>query len=201
MTRTAHLLLVDHLADWEPGYLLTELNTGRFTAEPWNVVPVAATLDPVPTMGGMTWLPEVTLDDLDPARSDLLILPGGLGWQPGQEGPYVAAAERFLDAGVPVAAICGATEGLARAGLLDARAHTGAAREALQAIGYAGAEHYLDRRAVAEGGLVTAGPQSPVQFASATLGMLGLMSPERLAAYEAVFGRGDAAGYPVLMAA
>ena len=200
MIRTAHLLLIDHPADWEPGYLLTELNTGRFTDEPWNVVAVAATLDPVPTMGGMHWLPNLVLDALDPADSDLLILPGGLGWQSGQEAPYVQAASRFLDAGVPVAAICGATEGLARAGLLDARAHTGAAREALQATGYAGEGHYLDQRAVAQDGLVTAGPQSPVQFACVTLGMLGLMSPERLAAYEAVFDRGDATRYPALMA-
>ncbi|WP_147919194.1 DJ-1/PfpI family protein [Ruania zhangjianzhongii] len=200
MTPTAHILLVDHLADWEPGYLLTELNTGRFTQEPWNVVAVAAAHDPVPTMGGMHWLPDLTLDALDPAESDLLILPGGAGWEPGQEVPYVQVASRFLDAGVPVAAICGATEGLARAGLLDNRAHTGAAREALQATGYAGEGHYLDQRAVAQDGLITAGPQSPVQFACAALGMLGLMSQERLAAYEGVFGRGDATGYPVLMA-
>jgi hypothetical protein len=31
--------------------------------------------------------------------------------------------------------------------------------------------------------------------------MLGLMSQERLAAYEAVFHDGDPAGYPVLMTA
>jgi putative intracellular protease/amidase len=50
-------------------------------------------------------------------------------------GPEVAS--RFLDTGVPVAAICGATEALARAGLLDRRPHTSAAPEALAATGYA----------------------------------------------------------------
>ncbi len=201
MTRIAHLLLIDHVADWEPGHLLTELRTGRFTGEPWQVVSVAATLDPVPTMGGLRWMPDAPLADLDPADSDLLVLPGGIGWQPDAEAPYVEAAARFLDAGVPVAAICGATEALARAGLLDDRPHTSAAPEALAATGYAGAGHYLDQRAVAHGGLVTAGPQSPVHFARATLGMLGLMSEQRLEAYEAVFHRGDPAGFATLMAA
>ncbi len=201
MTRTAHVLLIDQVADWEPGYLLTELNTGRFTGEPWKVVSVAATNSPVPTMGGLRWVPDVTLADLDPAHSDLLVMPGGTGWQPGQEEPYVEVAARFLKEGVPVAAICGATEGLARGGLLDDRPHTSAAREALEATGYAGGDRYLDQRAVAEGGLVTAGPQSPVQFARATLGMLGLMPEERLEAYEAVFHRGDPAGYLELMTA
>jgi putative intracellular protease/amidase len=200
MTPTAHVLLIDHLADWEPGHLLAELHTGRFTGGPWRVAGVAATTDPVPTMGGMHWVPDLTLAALDPSDSDLLVLPGGLGWQPGTEAPYVAAAARFLEAGVPVAAICGATEALARAGLLDDRRHTSAAPEALLATGYAGAAHYVDERAVTDGALVTAGPQSPVQFARATLVMLGLLSEERAEAYEAVFHRGDPAGYPTLMA-
>jgi putative intracellular protease/amidase len=200
MSRTAHILLIDQLADWEPGHLLTELNTGRFTGKRWQIVGVAASTDPVSTMGGVRWVPDGTLADLDPADSDLLLMPGGMGWQPDSEAPYVEMASRFIDVGVPVAAICGATEALARGGLLDERPHTSTAREALAATGYAGGSHYVDQRAVAEDGLVTAGPQSPVQFARATLGMLGLMSEERLEAYEAVFHRGDPAGYAALMA-
>lgn len=200
MTSTAHVLLVDHLADWEVGHLLVELRTGRFTGRPWRTVGVAATPAPVPTMGGMRWVPDLTLDDLDPAGSDLLVMPGGVSWQPGSEEAYVEVATRFLDAGVPVAAICGATEALARAGHLDRRRHTAAAPEVLQATGYAGSAHYLERRAVADDGLVTAGPQSPVHFAAATLEVLGLMTPERLGAYEAVFHDGDPSGYAELVA-
>lgn len=200
MTRTAHILLIHQLADWEPGYLLAELATGRFTGEPWRIVSVAADADPVRTMGGVRWVPDARLVDLDPVDSDLLVLPGGMGWQPAAEAPFVEMASRFLEAGVPVAAICGATEALARAGLLDHRSHTSAAPEVLAATGYAGADHYVDQPAVASDGLVTAGPQSPVQFARATLRMLGLMSEEALEAYEAVFHRGDPAGYAVLMA-
>ncbi|MBD2760885.1 DJ-1/PfpI family protein [Yimella sp. cx-573] len=200
MTRTAHILLIDQVADWEPGNLLTELHTGRFTGEQWRIIAVAKTTAPVSTMGGLRWVPDTTLAEVNPGESDLLVMPGGVGWQPGQEEPYVEVAARFLQAGVPVAAICGATEALARAGLLDNRPHTSAAREVLAATGYRGAAHYRDERAVTEGGLVTAGPQSPVQFARATLDLLGLMSAERLDAYEAVFYRGDPAGYAVLMA-
>jgi hypothetical protein len=49
--------------------------------------------------------------------------------------------------------------------------------------------------------VITAGPQSPVQFAAATLRRLGLASAETLAAYEAVFADGDQTAYPRLMAA
>jgi putative intracellular protease/amidase len=67
---------------------------------------------------------------------------------------------RFLEAGVPVAAICGATAGLARTELLDQRNHTSAAPEYLAATGYAGADRYRNERAVVDGDLITAGPQS-----------------------------------------
>jgi putative intracellular protease/amidase len=102
---------------------------------------------------------------------------------------------------VPVAAICGATAGLARAGLLDERRHTSAATEYLAATGYAGSALYADERAVVDGDLVTAGPQSPVQFARATLQRLGVASEPTLAAYEGVFHSADPAAFPVLMGA
>ena len=201
MTRTAHVALYDTLADWEVGHLMVELRTGRFTGEPWRVVTVAASTEPVTTMGGLRVVPDLALADLDPADSDLLVLPGNALYDEGQGDEFAEAAARFLAAAVPVAAICGATAGLARAGLLDDRRHTSAAAEYLAATGYAGGARYVEDRAVADRGLVTAGPQSPVQFARATLAELGLAATETLDAYEAVFDRGDPSGYPVLMQA
>ena len=145
----AHLALYDTLADWEIGYLLVELRTGRFTGAQWDIVTVAESKEPITTMGGLRILPDMLLEDLDPASSGLLILPGADMWDAGGGQAFAAAAARFLDAGVPVAAICGATAGLARAGLLDERRHTSAAAEYLLATGYAGAEHFVNGRAVA----------------------------------------------------
>src|SRR6185503_20355454 len=118
---TAHLCIYDTLADWEVGYLLVELRTGRFTGKLWNIVTVAESREPITTMGGLRIVPDMVLDDLDPAESNLLILPGADIWDPGGGRAFAAAAAHFLEAGVPVAAICGATAGLARAGLLDHR--------------------------------------------------------------------------------
>jgi putative intracellular protease/amidase len=200
-THTAHLGIYDTLADWEVGHLLAELRTGRFTGTPWQIVTVAESREPITTMGGLRILPDLLLEGLDPASSDLLILPGADMWDTGGGGAFAAAAARFLDAGVPVAAICGATLGLARAGQLDRRHHTSAAPEYLMSTGYAGAGYYVNERAVVDGDLITAGPQSPVQFACATLRRLGLMSERTLQAYEDLFHRGDGTAFPVLMQA
>jgi putative intracellular protease/amidase len=199
--RTAHVALYDDLADWEAGHLLAELRTGRFTRERFAVVTVAASRDPITTMGGVRIVPDAPLAELDPGASDLLVLPGGDAWDAGGGAAFAAAAARFLAAGVPVAAICGATAGLARAGLLDDRDHTSAAPDYLAATGYTGGDRYTDRRAVADRDLITAGPQSPVQFARATLAHLGLASDDTLDAYERLFDRGDASAFPALMQA
>lgn len=201
MTDTVHLAVYDDLADWEVGHLLAELRTGRFTGRPFEVRTVAASLDPITSMGGVRIVPDLALAGLDPGDSALLILPGSTLYDAGGGQEFVATASAFLDAGVPVAAICGATFGLAKAGLLDDREHTSAAAEYLASSGYAGAQHYRDQRAVIGGDLVTAGPQSPVQFARMTLQRLGLANDEVLDAYETVFHRGDPSGYPVLMQA
>jgi putative intracellular protease/amidase len=200
-TPRAHVALYDTLADWEVGHLLVELRTGRFTGTPYDVVTVAESLEPITTMGGQRILPDMRLAALDPADSSLLVLPGGSIWDAGGGGAFTTAARRFLDAGVPVAAICGATAGLARAGLLDDRAHTSAHPSYLAATGYGGGDRYVDARAVVDGDLITAGPDSPVQFARAALERLGLASEPTLEAYEAVFHRGDAAAFGALMQA
>ncbi|NIK55769.1 DJ-1/PfpI family protein [Kribbella shirazensis] len=197
--KTAYVAVYETLADWEIGHLAVELRTGRFTGVPWSVVTVGESLEPVVTMGGMRVVPDVTIADVEPDAGDLLVLAGSVQWDAGGGEAFAKLAAQFLDAGVPVAAICGATAGLARAGLLDERKHTSAAKEYLQATGYQGGDEYVDARAVVDGDLITAGPDSPVQFARAVLQRLALADERKLEAYEGVFHRADATAYPALV--
>lgn len=199
MMKTAYVGVYETWADWEVGHLLVELRTGRFTGEQWEVVTVGETAEPVTTMGGLRVVPDVVVGDVEPADGDLLVLAGSALWDEGQGDAFAKLARRFLEAGVPVAAICGATAGLAREGLLDDRKHTSAVKEYLLATGYQGGDNYVDERAVVDGDLITAGPDSPVQFARAALGRLGLADEKKLDAYEGVFHRADPSSYPALV--
>jgi len=199
MTKTAYVGVYETWADWEIGHLLVELRTGRFTGEQWNIVTVAESAEPVTTMGGLRVVPDMVLAEVEPENGDLLVLAGSALWDEAEGEAFTKVAQRFLEAGKPVAAICGATAGLARAGLLDDRKHTSAVKEYLLATGYQGGVNYVDERAVIDGDLITAGPDSPVQFARATLKRLSLASDEKLDAYEAVFHRADPSAYPALV--
>lgn len=206
-TKTVHLALYPTWADWEPGYLIPRINNPAWQSDPgaWRVRTVAGSPEPVTSMGGVRVVPDLTFADLAPADSAMLILPGADVWDTGSDvtDGAVAAARAFLAAGVPVAAICGATAGLARAGLLDDRAHTSSAPEYLLHSGgaYQGAAHYRDEPAVTDRGLVTAGATHPVEFARAALEQLDVFSPEVLDAWYRLFGQQDPTGFAALAGA
>ncbi|MEV4169324.1 type 1 glutamine amidotransferase family protein [Nonomuraea sp. NPDC049709] len=205
MKGIVHHAVYDTFADWETGHATAHLRNGRYMREPggYEIVTVGPTTDPIVTMGGLRITPDLALEELSPADSALLILPGADLWDAGAElAPFARKAGEFLDAGVPVAAICGATAGLAREGLLDDRDHTSAVVQYLEAQeGYAGSKHYLDRDAVLGGDLVTAGPTEPVAFAREIFRRLDVYRPEVLDAWFRLFSRSDATAYEVLMAA
>ena len=149
-------------------------------------------------MGGMRIVPDTTLADISPEGGAMLILPGNEIWNTEDFTPFAAKAREFLGAGVPVAAICGATGGLALAGVLDDRAHTSNAVEFLQSTGYRGAGHYRDEPAVTDGDLITATGIAPVEFAREIFARLDLYEPDTLAAWMALYGDRDPAGFYAL---
>src|SRR5262249_22992768 len=95
-TRTAHLGLYEGFAEMEAGHLLAELHTGRFTGIGFGLVAVAESREPVMSMGGVRTVPDALLAEVEPTRSDLLILPGAEMWDAGGGEAFAAAAGRFL---------------------------------------------------------------------------------------------------------
>ncbi|MGK5696394.1 type 1 glutamine amidotransferase family protein [Streptomyces sp. URMC 128] len=192
--KPVHLAVYDTLADWETGHA-----TAHLARAGYRIRTVGPSTDPVTSIGGLRIQPDTALGDVRPEDSSLLILPGADLWDTsGDLAPFARKARAFLDAGVPVAAICGATAGLAREGLLDDRDHTSAVSFYLAATGYAGGERYVETDAVTDGNLVTAGPTEPVAFAREILRLLGVYEGEVLDAWYRLFHDSDAAAYAVL---
>ncbi|MFF5185415.1 type 1 glutamine amidotransferase family protein [Streptomyces sp. NPDC000345] len=193
--KPVHLAVYDTLADWETGFAAAHLARGGY-----EVRTVGASADrPVTSIGGLRIVPDLALDSVRPEDSSLLILPGADLWDAGDDlAPFARTARAFLAAGTPVAAICGATAGLAREGLLDDRDHTSAVSFYLAATGYGGGPRYVETDAVTDGLLVTAGPTEPVAFAREILRLLGVYEGEVLDAWYRLFHDSDAQAYAVL---
>ncbi|NNH75933.1 glutamine amidotransferase [Nocardia uniformis] len=197
MIKTVHMAVFDTFADWEVGHATAHINKTLWQLEPgtWQVRTVGLTRDAVTSMGGMRVVPDIALDELSPQESAMLILPGADTWESGVLAPFVEKAREFLAAGVPVAAICGATFGLASAGLLDARKHTSNAAEYLVYSGYSGADNFVCEPAVTDGELITATGTKPVEFARAIFARLGIYEPHVLDAWYRLYGENDPAGF------
>ncbi|KUN62156.1 thiamine biosynthesis protein ThiJ [Streptomyces canus] len=192
--KPVHLAVYDTYADWETGHA-----TAYLARAGYEIRTAGPSREPVTSIGGLRVQPACALDDVRPSESSLLILPGADLWDAGDDlAPFARKAREFLDAGVPVAAICGATAGLAREGLLDDREHTSAVSFYLAATGYGGGERYVDADAVTDRGLITAGPTEPVAFAREIFRLLGVYDGEVLDAWYRLFHDSDAEAYAVL---
>ena len=202
-TTTVHVAVFDTLADWEIGYATAHIRRDQWQREPgrYSITTVGPAREPVTTMGGLRITPDLALEELRPEASAMLILAGGDLWAEESMAGFRAAARRFLAAGVPVAAICGATFGLALEGLLDDRAHTSNAAEYLAYSEYAGGDRYVAEPVVVDGDLITASGVAPVHFAQAIFGRLGLYEPGVAASWFKLYADRDPAGFFELMSA
>ena len=188
MNHTVYLYVFDTMSDWEIGYLAAELNSGRYFRKglaPVKIVTVGVEKTLVTTMGGLKIMPDIKVDECSMESIDALILPGGTTWTEAIHTPILKFSERCLQEGIVVGAICGATLGLAQAGLLDSRWHTSNDLGYLKMIchSYTGEEYYKGEPSVTDRKLITASGVAPLEFSVQVLKVLDVFSPKTLDAW------------------
>lgn len=184
-TKKAFLYVFNTMSDWEYGYLIAELNSGRYFKKdlsPLKVITVGANNEVVTTMGGLSIKPDISLDECSFESKDLLILPGGTTWSEDIHQPILERIGQALKYGTIVAAICGAIEALANMGYLDTRKHTSNNLEYTRMVcpNYKGEKYYELRTAVSDENLVTASGIAPLEFAMEVLKKLEVFTPDTL---------------------
>lgn len=201
-TKNVAVGVYEGMADWEIGHAVAHINSGDWQDSPdrYRVSTVGESDEAVTTMGGIKITPDIILDELAPHSSAMLILAGADTWLSGGNEVFSEKAGEFLSAGVPVAAICGATLGLAQAGLLNECRHTSNAPEVLaMAENYSGLDLYRDELAVCDGDIITASGIAPVEFAWEIFRRLDLYIPPVLDGWYKLYGQHDPTGYAELV--
>lgn len=185
------LYATDTMADWEFAYLTTGLAMAT-SQDPdrFRLRVLADGREEVTTAGQLRLRTDGDLGDAVTDQVALLVLPGADTWFDGH-GRVLDLARTLLEGGRPVAGICGATYGLARAGLLDSRRHTSNAPDFLAPSGYAGADHYVEEPVVDHGGLITAPATAPVDFSAAVFRRLELFPPAVTDAWYGLYTTGE----------
>ncbi len=133
--------------------------TFRLQEEGWQVDIAAPTLDEIQGENGYLLTPDITIDKVDPANYELLIIPGGFpDGAPATVRKIKKAQEitkAFFDSDKPVASICHGPWTLASAGVVKGRRltsywHDGVPEDVKKAGGL-----WEDQEVVVDGNLVT----------------------------------------------
>ena len=201
---TIYVYVLDTLADWELGYVTSELNSGRFFKKGGQRVSlktVSYSEEPIHTMGGMTIVPDCLIDDIVVSKASVLLLPGANTWNDPQHGAIIEKAREFLSSGATVCAICGATAALASFGLLDNRPHTSNGPGFLEMVspGYKGQSFYRDQPSVADNNLITASSTGALLWAKQIIEHLGVFQSNTLESWYEYFRTGEPQHFFALM--
>jgi len=182
MEKNVYLFVCDDLADWEPALAIAMISD-RYRDIPrrqeYHVVTFGMTKDPVTTFGGLTVIPDTTIDAVDLTTAAMLILPGSSLYENKDPAPLVPLIRAWTEKKIPVAVICGATLFLARHGFLDTVRHTSAGLGWLKihAPAYRGEHLYLHEPCVSDNGIITANPLGFIEFAYTILKTLDVYEP------------------------
>lgn len=201
---TIYVYVLETLADWELGYVTSELHSGRFfkkDAESVSLKTVSDSKEPIHTMGGLTVLPDCLVDDVVVSETSVLLLPGADTWNDPRHSAIIKKADELLSIGATVGAICGATTALANFGLLDHRRHTSNGRGFLEMFSpsYQGQNFYVDEPSVADQNLITANPTGSLLWAKQIIERLGVFQSDTLEYWYEYFSTGKAEAFFALM--
>lgn len=192
-----YLYVLDTMADWEYGYLLSELHSKRYflpTKKDLEVVTVSVDAQIKTTMGGLKIIPDIGLSDMHFQPEDYLILPGANTWLESEHETILRKAKEFIASDWNVAAICGATMGLAKLGALDSKSHTSNDKSYLKMVcpQYCGDALYQEALVVNSERLITASGIAPLEFSYEVLKNLGVFSSETLENWYGLYAKKDA---------
>ena len=201
---TIYVYVLDTLADWELGYVTSELNSGRFFKKGGpriSLKTVSYSKEPVKTMGGMTIVPDCLIDNIIVSETSVLLLPGADTWNDPKHGAVIEKAGELLSLGAAVCAICGATAALASFGLLDNRPHTSNGPGFLEMFspGYKGQSFYIDKPSVAEDNLITASSTGALLWTKQIIEYLGVFQSDTLEYWYEYFSTGEPQHFFALM--
>jgi len=181
------VFITDGFADWEASYVTAELNkpgTG------FQVQTIAIDNNPKVSMGGLTVLPDYSLQDFSSKLEFvMLIIPGGTGWREEKNHQVKKLVSFCFEHNIPVSAICDATTFLGNYGFLDQNKHTGNSLPYLKegAPNYRGDENYIEAQSVSDGCLITANGSGALEFSRDILEKLDVLKGKELEEWYDLF--------------
>jgi putative intracellular protease/amidase len=190
MKKEVLIFITDNYADWEIGFIAPLLNN---PSRDHKIRTVALEQKPVISQGGLTVIPDYTIDSL-PDHFEMMILTGGTYWSlAGFQIPELnQVINHCIEQGIAIAAICDGATFLAENGYLDSIPHTGNSLDHLKknAPNYEGEDFFREKQCVVYGNIVTANGTSTLEFSRDILKLLDVKLPMDIMEWYSCYKRG-----------
>lgn len=188
MKKKIFVFLFNGYSDWEIAYLSPELMKN----DAFELVYFSADGKPVLSMGGLRVVPEMSLAEVNVGDVHMLILPGGVSWEKGENREIDTLAKTLFAEKRTIAAICGATAYLAEQGFLNHLKHTSNDLYYLKGVApsYSGESSYVNALAVTDGHIITAKGIAPIEFAREVFATLKLYNDHDMEKWFQLFKNG-----------
>ena len=205
MKKIIYVYLLDTMADWELSYVLSAINMRGMQnkiSQKYTIKTVGYTKDTIQTMGSLTVTPDCSIAEIDSNQMAALLLPGANTWDAPQHQALLKEVPAYLEQGILVAAICGATLALANLAVLDTRKHTSSALEFLTGFSptYQGQALYQQALSMTDNNLITASPAGALLFAKQILTALAVFPTPMIEAWYNYYLTGEVDYYMELVA-
>lgn len=186
--KNVYVFLFDGYSDWEISYVTPEINK----SDKHELFYFSEHGDFVSSMGGLRIKPATSLDQLESAEIDLLILPGGTAWERGEIEGMEGITKDLFETGKPIASICAATTYLGQLGLLNDLKHTSNDLNYLKTTApkYSGDRHYQDSLAVTDENIITANGIAPIEFSREIFKAIELYHDDHIEKWFQLFKNG-----------
>lgn len=169
------IVLTNGYADWECAFL-NGIGRAYYGLQTVNVSPSG---ENIISQGGITTIPDDSIENVKPDAFHALVLCGGMGWTSPETPDVKSLSLEFFDRKKHVAAICGGTLALANAGILDNKRHTSNDLNFLTSNSaiYSGQSNYVDTStAIEDQNVITAAGNAPAHFSAAVFRAVGVDS-------------------------
>lgn len=188
MNKKVYIFLFDGFSDWEISYLTPEINK----SDKFELVYFSKNGNSVVSMGGLKITPDISFAEVDINDIDLLVLPGGVAWEKGENRELNQFTKDVFEKGKLIAAICAATSYLGQLGILDKVKHTSNDLNYLKVVApqYSGESNYVNSMAVSDKNIITANGIASIEFAKEIFERISLFEKSDIEKWFQLFKNG-----------
>lgn len=187
--KTLLFVILDFYADWESTYLSTAVCQ---MSKEYIVKTVSLSLDTVNTIGGFKTIPDYSIEDAPQTFAGLFLI-GGYTWRQDEAKKVLPLINRAVEQGVPLGAICAASEFIGVHGYLNQVKHTSNGVNSFKEWNdslYTNDKDYINEQAVSDKNIITANGSAALEFTKECLLALNISTPQGIEEWYQFYKQG-----------